>query len=466
VIKIYISTIFWGDFHSNAFIDFNLPTLLAPGNLPYMCSAAEIVYTIKAPSADLERLRQTPAFSALNDCVELRLIPLQETTYLDKIQAHNKFWGECLQTAKCADTDAPTYALFMPPDVVWSDNSFRYAFDLLKKGVKAIFLGMPRVASETFLSAFKAKHIEKASESIQVSGRDLVDLAFSHSHPLWFTYFRNSKNFPIHPEFILWPIKDEGFLARYLCREMFFFAAQNVGPNSTNLLKDMDNPADIHIVQDSDDMCALSLASLTQDTAWYKAKNTLDPVDIGRWWLSYESPMNDMLANTNIRFHSKTIAPSQWQQIEHQADCIVHSLLAAREIQRVLIFLRNNKCYRAAELIATALQTARLAERMPIRTPASICIPDRNQLQNWLSANTLNIQESQFTYFLRKKILGHITLDNLTLSGIEPRKVSMLNGTTRILSCDGDDVYLDEISITTAPIQVGPNRLFFVDAVL
>src|SRR5262249_15829744 len=150
------------------------------------------------------------------------------------------------------------------------------------------------------------------------SARDLVQLMYRHIHPLALSYCRDSTNFPIHPEFILWPIPGEGFLARYLTREMFAYDPGLIELNTQALPSRKIDRGIGHYITDSDDLFALSLAPRLKDIEWYGRSRRLDPFAIASWWIGYDSPQNDATAEQYFYVQGGPRDPAKWRRAERE----------------------------------------------------------------------------------------------------------------------------------------------------
>src|SRR6516164_8204503 len=94
------STVVWGPWHTGVFLDVNLTSLLAPGNLAAFAQKHDVSYRI---------------FTSKNDDARI----------------------------------AGAMILLIPPDVVWSNGAFGHIADIAALGKKAIFMTYMRVVSET-----------------------------------------------------------------------------------------------------------------------------------------------------------------------------------------------------------------------------------------------------------------------------------------------------------------------------
>ena len=98
---------------------------------------------------------------------------------------------------------------------------------------------------------------------------------------------------------------------------------------------------EIHVFRDSREFLGVSFTPLWKDMEWYLARRQLDPLFVGRWWIEYDSPMNNYLSTINLRFTCGTADEARWRSAESQADALFTHLRSAREFVRVLLTLNR-----------------------------------------------------------------------------------------------------------------------------
>jgi hypothetical protein len=373
--NVTLVTVVWGDWHSSAFFGLNLPTLFAPGNLPALIEECTTTYDIYARSSEVERIGQTLAFRLLQRLVPVRLNGIAEDLIVDPIRAHHELWLAAIDKAKREDA----LVLLMPPDVAWSDGSLGYIGRSLARGRKAIFNCYLRVVSDTFARSFVERY-QRADGVIAVPPREMVAFSMPHIHPLMTAYSRDSENFPHHPEMIIWPVRGEGLLVRVLARECLLFDPKTYSLNEQSLIAVDAPPDEIDFAGDSDQLFAVSLAPLGKDMEWCSAHRTAEFTWIGRWWLDFDSPLNDLTAATKLRIHYADPTESTWRQVEFGADLFVRRAAIYREAIRIWQALHQLKCERAAEWLALAIHSRQIAHVTPASGRFIVLAPADEQL--------------------------------------------------------------------------------------
>lgn len=365
-------TVMWGDWHVGMFLDANLPTMLAPGNLPAFTRAIDLEYLIYTTPDDAARMTRSLSFQRLRTLVKVDLKSFTPQSTNDPIALHHSIWEEGIDRARAGGS----FIVLMPPDVVWADGSFAHLAAALGEGKHAIFMTYPRVVSETLVPSMLHRFPPDENAAITIPAPEMVSLALTHIHPLMAAYTRSGSHFPVHPEMVIWPVEGDGFLLRLLARELFCFEPGRYDLNQQSLLRSMPRVSEIHLFRDSTEFLGLSLTPLWKDLEWYLQPCRLNPLFIGRWWTSYDSPINDYLSNQNMRFWRGKAPEERWRRVEREADLLITHLKFAREFVCVLMAMLEAGCYRAAELLATALRVHGIARRWPHRGRFLILVPN------------------------------------------------------------------------------------------
>lgn len=204
--KCRIITTVWGKWHTDAFREFNLPSLLADGNVPAQARALPTEMMIFTTAEDAAAM-EGEALARLRDHISVAIIILEAQTFQEPIETHVRVWREAMIPAQAEGA----FVVTNPPDVVWSDDSFAALSKRIKEGAAAIYSLYARVVAETFCPAMTSL---RTGAALSVPARELVGVALDHFHPLQACYQRDSAHMPHHMEYLHWPIGHEGVLVR------------------------------------------------------------------------------------------------------------------------------------------------------------------------------------------------------------------------------------------------------------
>ena len=365
-------TVLWGDWHRRMFLHVNVPTMLALRNIPALTAGIDCEYLLYTTAKDAAVIKRDPAFERLQSLLPVTLKVFTPSRMKHPISLHHEIW----QLATKHAHRRGAFILLMPPDVAWADGSFAHLRGAFEAGKRVMFMAYPRVVSETIVAAMAERFPRATDQSTVIPPRDMMALAMTHIHPVMAAYNRFSTHFPIHPEMILWPIEGDGFLLRLLARELFCFEPGRYPLTAQSLLAHLPSSKEIHVFRDSREFLGVSLTPLWKDMEWYLRRSRFDPLFTGRWWITYDSPINDYLSAFDLRFTCGKEDETRWRRTEQQAREVLTHVRSAREFIRVLLTLQEIGHLRAAAFLASALRVHGLARRWAYRGPFIILAPD------------------------------------------------------------------------------------------
>jgi len=466
-----MATAVWGDWYIDLYLDVNLPTLLAPGNLPALARYAEITYVIFTRAADSARIDAAPQIALLRRMMDVEIRLLADGDLEDPIGTHHRCWKMATEQAERKGS----FVLLLPPDTCWSENSFASVVRRLERGERAIFMTYLRAESTTFVKALLERR-DAGSVGLAVPPQEMVELCVRSLHPLMAAYLRQSDYFPTHSEMMLWAVPQEGFAARIFAREMFLYNPGELNLNPAALAARPLQPGAASFITDSDELFAVSLAPLGKDIAWHLHPRKADPVDMAGWWLSYDSPANDFLVGHKVRWHFAPTTETKWRAVEFGADLFVRRAAAIRECMRLWQAARELECSTAALILATAAHTGSAARAARGRGPAIVFMPSdvafagpQDPLQ-WLLAPG---NKRELVHLLRAHYMpdaGAVVSARNPLEAMLGRQqeieVRSALGPLRLQRAPDGAIRIGSARVLKGPHRVGLHCLYVVDGLL
>src|ERR1700757_1408295 len=79
--KFQLVTAVWGEWYVDVFLDFNIPSLLAPGNIPRLCARQQGRFLIFTRRSDAKRISDSNAISLLSRSIPVELIALPDVLF-------------------------------------------------------------------------------------------------------------------------------------------------------------------------------------------------------------------------------------------------------------------------------------------------------------------------------------------------------------------------------------------------
>lgn len=464
----------WGEWHRNAFLRMNLPSLMTPDNLPKFASMIESRWKFYTTANDRQILLKDALFQKFSEHVTVEWIEIAKSEHdnFSGIDVHGRVWIEGMRNARAAQK----FVMFMPPDVIWSDGGFGHFADLIvNDGKRAIYINWHlRAISESFIPEFHERY-GTGGEPISATAQDLVRLSLDHIHPLSSIYLRNSQFFPRHSEMMFWPVPGEGVLMHVFALTPFIFDTTRFEYTDRKLVSAVEDPSELHYVVDSDDLFIVSLAELGKDRDWYEPARPFDFVRHAEWWHYYDSPANDHLTPQPFRLKFTQADESKWQPIESSARFALRRAFAAREVYRMWKLAKQLECHRAGFFLAYILRND-LAHRIIDRfEPSTILLPNDEHLKTYFHASSEHFTDPANFKDLRRLVRAHILPGDPINQDVMDDAASNNRPSEFIqASQSGDDLNIQQVSAATnlkvneariisEAYEAGVNKVFVVD---
>lgn len=332
----------WGKDYTRLFLDFSLPSQLAPGNLPSISKESEIGrhrYFIYTTYNDARVIQESSYYTRLKDIIDVEFFMLEELNApISSIKKINCCFRHVADIAR-----EDEYGIVnLGPDVVYSDGSFKTLMRHSTKGKRLIVWGHLRVNKDSAVEELIKLYGNDGSLSI--SSRELVKLGMKHLHNVFKSKFWDSDRFTVHPCIILWKVKDEGIIGRFFHPAIGIFRPRDKSIVHRVLIADVNKTIDgsellekafpdhdeVYIVEDSDEFFAIELCSdlhsIHEIPDYYKK---VDVMDVAVWASERVnvSPIHFKFFQSKIYIHSKGITPS-WKEMERISDGVVESIIS------------------------------------------------------------------------------------------------------------------------------------------
>jgi hypothetical protein len=468
-VRCHILTAVWGQWHTDRFININLPTLLAPNNLPEFARRITTTYVIATSKSDARTIKASAAYYSLNKIMRVRVITYRDSAFGHPIETHKKIWENGVRSA------AKSHAFYIlnPADMAWADGSFRTIADKICAGKKIIYAMFARATDESFVP--EAIALRNQYGAISIPPRTMIGMMLRHFHPFTSSYLRDSDQFSHHPEHVYWPIHGEGLLMRALATVMLVTYPRQYKLTRNFTLATKAPFDEVDFIEDSDQLCGVSVTPLKKDQDWYKLFRPLDIEEVGAWWLTFEDQTHVPLHKARFCFHTQGTHSAGWQRARHMSDFFVLQAIISRETVRIGRLLRKNGCTLAAEILATALYSARLRRHWHWRPPFSFIVPSDKALFPYREEIVDHLLAAGRNRQLMKFVLAHIVHGSIGVNETAESAVNVGHDGGAVATLDGAMLSVKHgpkgltigggrvIKVFDLPLQ---NRLFIVEKIL
>lgn len=369
--RFHLLSVFWGDEFTDRFARVALRSLLAPGNLPALASAHQVVYHIHTTAADAKRLSDNPVFKEVGRYVEYRVhkVMLNETERRNP-SSHWMLWHRGADLLDRTDDVLITVA----PDHLFSRDALERWAALFLDGRLAVFCPGVQVVLETL-----QQEIERSFPvpgPIDVGVDELHALMFRHLHAVKIAMLRGSPRCLIHPEEHLRPIDGYGLVQNVLASHAVAFRPRAIRVNRHFCpVEQLDRVA-------FEPCRYLSLEPVLKGLTLYLQPWRFDDAtasQFGEWSDMYLFDVNLRESRAaHVYALGRSIPLPERRRAELASRCFVAQIHATRGIFRLWRALRETGRSRAALWLAAAHTHARLRRRLAPRPPVTIFVPEES----------------------------------------------------------------------------------------
>jgi hypothetical protein len=209
----------WGYRFVIQFLEFGLPTLLAPGNLPAVAAMLPTRFVLLTSESDELLIRANVAWRQLEQTctAEIRRID-------DLITDGNHSATITLAFARAmrqsGEAMLDTAFIFLVSDYLVADGSLRSVVDRIRGGASGVVAGNFQIIAEDAIPLLR-RRIDPASTAVALPPRELVGWSLAHLHP---ATVANMVNFGLshnaHTNRLFWRVDENTLIGRFYLMHM------------------------------------------------------------------------------------------------------------------------------------------------------------------------------------------------------------------------------------------------------
>jgi hypothetical protein len=325
--RLHLVSCVWGDKYLDLFLNYCIPSLLAPGNLPSAPGRCRMMVVTRAE--DKPKITDHPHWKLLGKYAEQRI---------EVLNAEGGDWAahryEIISVAhrrayEMGFADGSAVGIVCP-DNVYASGYVARLLGWLDAGKRLVLQFGLRAAYESL-----APQLQHTNGVLTIPPRLMVRAALHHIHPLSWACLYDNPYFTRLPYLMHWNVEGQGFLTRSFVatpamavptRETAGFSAtvdfdleRHMGPISD---------AEIVFVDDSDDLCTCELNFLENFWPPY-GPNRASPDVIARWAQDQFTPLNWKYLQRPIRWHWQDIDQPRWDRAQARSDAAIAAINSA-----------------------------------------------------------------------------------------------------------------------------------------
>lgn len=311
----------WNDAYVDLYLNYALPTHLAPGNIEAVTDFKH-VYCIFTRADDKIRIEAHPLFKKLTSLITVRFTLIDEAITDNRLRA-----GYCFGLGVTFAKSINAAIFLVMPDVLFSEGSFKYVAQQLKRGYRAILVACHTTEKIAAIELLK-QHIA-SDGTINISGRDCVDILMSAMHNNSKEKFYSETTGNLMPGCLCWYVGEQGILTHGLHLTPIVVLPRNMdhqflGTIDREFIEEANiQPSEILVIEDSDTCAMFEIAAATHivDSPYKKG----NPDDIVDWAIIHANNQHRATFPMPARLKSNKYSDeTAWLQVELQALAIVN----------------------------------------------------------------------------------------------------------------------------------------------
>lgn len=353
----YFNVVVWGERFRGYFLNFCLPTLLAPNNIPALVNRGKNKFLICTTRDDWAAMERTPIFDLLKTYAEpvLLEIPLPPPGWsgCQHMGIGHKLATEMMYRDKA-------YGVMMTPDFMLSDGSIaavqRHAVEgkqvvlnaALRFGEEPLFEHLAKMGIVSLDSKFGEE-----GKTLPITGRQLVSAGIKSFHSETLRYEWEAPYFTDFPCACWWKVPGEdGIVIHSLSWGPLLIDYAAIEKHDTTVMDNWTIDGDyifrnfknwdrIHVVQDSDEIIQVSWAPLSDRRQSLEPDRKKTWPVIGEWTKgailrdAFLGPVYDPLKRSifrlPVRWHARDVN-EVWTKTERRALCTIRQYLFDEEL--------------------------------------------------------------------------------------------------------------------------------------
>lgn len=300
--KLRICTIVWNEPYIRLFSEYCIPALLSRNNLPALAKLLDCEYHVITRKEDLQRLKTSLLVKLIGDVMPLFFHAVENINF-NAPACTVQTWIKAPVVATIAQMQDAM--LFISPDAIWADGYMEYFGPALLSGKIAVYTNSFRVTTETLTSDIKPGPL---------LNNDVPRLLLKHMHPIVGASVYNGQQCVLHPEYLVWPVANEGINIHHLARDLGCYLPHRLLWTDRDLLSES-NDTDLF---DVNPYLGLSCTPITAMINWLHAAQPHSVKRHAMFMANYPQTFFSLFDPVRL---SLMLHPShgKWAQAEHDA---------------------------------------------------------------------------------------------------------------------------------------------------
>jgi hypothetical protein len=262
----------WGYRFVNQFLEFCLPTLLAPGNMPAVAAMLPTRFVLLTRETDELLIRSSPAWRHLEEICAAEISRIDDlVTDGNHSATITLAFARAVRQTGVAMLD--TAFIFLVSDYLVADGSLRTVVERIRDGASGVVAGNFQIVAEDAIPLLR-RRIDPASTTTMLSPRELVGWSLGHLHP---ATVANMVNFGLshnaHTNRLFWRVDEHTLIGRFYLMHMIGIRPEVadfvVGASCDySFIPEMCPSGNVVALTDSDDYLVVEMQPRDHESKW------------------------------------------------------------------------------------------------------------------------------------------------------------------------------------------------------
>jgi hypothetical protein len=303
----------WGYNYVKQFLEFSLPTMLAPGNVPALASTLPCTFVLLTSTADADSIAEHPGYRFLSTICDTELQLIDDLITGDNYSTTITLAYERAVRATGSDM-RDTCFFFLISDYLVADGSFKNALSRVLAGASGVLAGNFQIIHEDAAPEFHAM-FEQDGPDLKIPARELMSWALEHLHPMTAA---NMVNFPLshsaHTNRLFWRVDQDTLIGRFYLMHMICIRPEIedfvIGSSCDySFIPEMCPSGAVEALTDSDEYLVVEMQPREHEQGFLRI-GAFFPAALAHSLSEWTTARHRENARSTLVFHAKDVPPS------------------------------------------------------------------------------------------------------------------------------------------------------------
>lgn len=302
----------WGPRHIGSFLDFGLPTLLAPGNLPRLSKLLPCSFVVLTRRAEAPIFLRHPACRRLGELCKLDVQAIDDLI----IEGHHSVtltlaYERAMRA--CGSAMRDTCFFFLVADFLVADGTLTRVYDRICIGARGVLGGNFQIKAEA--AAADLRPLVNSHQELVLTPRKLMALALKHLHPMTLAKLVNIPlcHDPLANR-LFWRVDEHTLLGHFFLLHMIAIRPEVTNfsisaPCDYSFIPELCPSGNVAVMADSDESLIVEMQPRRHEVQRVRP-GAFDIAALGRSLTSWTTAQHRVNARGTLTFHAGELPPA------------------------------------------------------------------------------------------------------------------------------------------------------------